>query len=531
MCKSRIHLLGNVIYSVEYHHLGGVINQVYSVLQGVNILVDIGADINFGENRDTPLCVAVRSRDKKMVECLLEHNVTNVNVREALKLSWELKLDFITGLLLEHISVDRNRDSVNLSGLELATVKPLWILPSLGVKTLPEEKQQHFGRHKKQRSLGHVKEFLNHRRKSLATESPLEMENIASLIAENKSLRRASVDLSSLKYVSDIEATSEAEEVDFGSTRVIKQNLKDIQESAVNVTPFSELVDSQAHKAMSLLPADSRPLNSYQVEDSGVETLRTVHSSESGLSESFAERNTSGASQTMSLGSLHRQRHGTVSGAASLPHCTLEQFTSDRKEEDSSISTISSTHGANADSTLSPAQLIRKYRKRPRKSGRHPFSESLGSSFSFQVESPVPVMYYADQLDGLQESITMLSPETSAFSPTSTSWSNTTGGPSDLSFSSDGLHISAREGVDYGAPIHEESSFAEQPNSQLIKMLDLSSNKLRNFNDLCYSEYGGAFLFMQLKEVSSFDLKQNKLSELVKPMMKVSVSAEPARHS
>lgn len=509
-------------------------------LQGVNILVDIGADVNFGESRDTPLCVAVQSRDEKMVECLLEHNVTNVNVREALKLSWELKQDSITGLLLEHISVDRNRDSVNLSGLELATVKPLWILPSLGVKTLPEEKKPH-RRHKKQRSLGHVKEFLNNRRKSIATESPFEVESMhASLIAENRrELRRTSVDLSSLKYVSDVESTSEAEEVDFWSTRVMRQNLGDIHESTINVAPFSmECVPemSQVHKAKSLLTAEgtNHSLNcSYvDVDDSGEETLRTVHrqpSSESGLSESFTGMN-SGVG-AMSRGSIRRQRHGTVSGAATLPHCSLDQFTGDRKEEDSSVSTISSTHGvyADGDSTLSPAQLISKYRKRPWKTSR-PFSESFGSSFSYRADSPVPVMYYADQLDGLQESITMFSPETSVFSPSSTSLTNTTSGASasDLSFSSDGLNISARDEVDFYRPIPEESSFTEQPNSHLIKMLDLSSNKLRNFNDLCYSEHGGAFVFMQLKEVSSFDLKQNKLSALVMPMMKVSVSSDPA---
>ena len=73
-------------------------------IQGVNVLIEIGADINTGENGESPLCIAVQSRNSKMVECLLEHNVTNVNVREALKLSWELQLDFITGLLLERIA-------------------------------------------------------------------------------------------------------------------------------------------------------------------------------------------------------------------------------------------------------------------------------------------------------------------------------------------------------------------------------------------------------------------------------------------
>ena len=114
------------------------------MLQGVKILVeDIGADVNLG-GRDgevggarsgrgdhTPICLAVLSGKKSMVELLLNLGATNVH--PALKISRDHDLDDITGLLLKNVGLDRNGESVNLSGLDLVSVKPQWILPCLGV--------------------------------------------------------------------------------------------------------------------------------------------------------------------------------------------------------------------------------------------------------------------------------------------------------------------------------------------------------------------------------------------------------------
>ena len=180
----------------------------------MSVLIEIGGNVNAGESGETPLCVAIRSSSHshrlRMVESLLQHEITNVNVREALKISRELKLDSVTGLLLEHISVDRSRESVNLSGLDLPMLKPLWILPSLGVKTVLEGKSHR--RHRKQRSLGHVKDVII-RRKSVATiDFNADIESVDS----KRDSRKLSVDFSALKYVSDMDGASEVEEIDFG---------------------------------------------------------------------------------------------------------------------------------------------------------------------------------------------------------------------------------------------------------------------------------------------------------------------------
>lgn len=469
----------------------------------MNVLIEIGADVNFGEGGETPLCIAVKTKNKKMVESLLEHDIANVNVREALKLSWELKLDAFAGVLLEHIAVDRSRDSVNLSGLELTTLKPLWILPSLGMKTLPEP--LHHRRHRKQRSLGHVKDFLVRRKSIACIENPFESEMDASLVKSSvKDSRRKSVDLSSLKYGSEVGLGDE--DVDSGVLRfgrTVKQS-----KSAGPPTPLS----TPLHSVSGLSPIVASPMLAQKAhtsmsvfsygEDSGVDSSVTVqlpNLSDASLGNKFGTfRDT-----------FRRQRHATVSGASTLPHSTLAQYTLDKKEEEN-LKEVSSIH-----TTLSPAQLFRKLRNH-RKVDKH-----LTDSLSFSGDSPIPVMYYPYQQE--DRGPTPLSP-TDSCSPRSEG-SSIAMSPSHNTclFQSSPMRSAGGDDVDFGGfeAIPEESSFTANQSTHLIKMLDLSSNQLCNFNDLYSSVFGGEFVFKQMKEVASLDLKQNKLSELMEPMMKV----------
>ena len=41
------------------------------LLEGVQMLVDLGADVNYGEEPDTPICLAVEVMDREIVEYLL----------------------------------------------------------------------------------------------------------------------------------------------------------------------------------------------------------------------------------------------------------------------------------------------------------------------------------------------------------------------------------------------------------------------------------------------------------------------------
>ena len=141
---------------------------------------DIGADVNVGGGRgseggevkaedgermekvtsngtgQTPICLAVQSRVKPMVDLLLDLGVSSVH--PALKLARELQLDDITGTLLKHVALDRNGDIVNLSGLDLVTVKPQWILPCLGVSESLRRRRS------SRQSSDRIKDLLMHRK-------------------------------------------------------------------------------------------------------------------------------------------------------------------------------------------------------------------------------------------------------------------------------------------------------------------------------------------------------------------------------
>ena len=167
------------------------------------LVEDIGADVNVGGGRGgeggevvsrvevggeqggrsnnrhhTPICLAVLSEKKSMVELLLDLGATHVH--PALRLARELELDDITGLLLKNLSLDRNGETVNLSGLELQSVKPQWILPCLGVnETLRLNLQR-------RRSFDRIKDLLS-RRKSIGC---IEDKNLELLRTKMETLLR-----------------------------------------------------------------------------------------------------------------------------------------------------------------------------------------------------------------------------------------------------------------------------------------------------------------------------------------------------
>lgn len=463
-----------------------------------------------------------------MVQSLLEHEITGVNVREALKISWELNLDSIAGLLLEHISVDRSRDSVNLSGLELTTLKPLWILPSLGVRTLLEVKQHR--RHRKQRSLGHITEILI-RRKSIATETAVDLDSEGFVESNKRDSRKLSVDFSSLKYVSDVDAVSETEEIDYeGSIQRLLRNGEDLEETSNEaknlLSGVSGRFDSSTHK----IPNEVPRKESYRVnDDSGVDTVMTAHHLNSSQRVITDPKKPGIVHGIMSRSSFRKQRHGTVSGASTLPHSTLDQYTLNKKSEGVVVSERSESFSV----VLSPSQLFKKMRRHHRKNGsKRLLSES--SSSSARADSPIPIVYSSYQSDSIEDSFALTSPlEENDHSNELSSKINES---SFMSDSSPGIHSASdykntssestasaeTDEVDFGvcAPIPEEPSEKDGTSDNLIKMLDLSSNKLTNFKALDHSEYGD-LVFKRLKGVTSLDLKQNNLSELLNAMMQV----------
>lgn len=492
-------------------------------------MIEIGADINSAENEEViPICLAVHSRNTKMVEFLFEHGITNVNVQKALKISWDLNLDDITGLLLEHIAVDRSRDSVNMSGLELTKIEPLWILPSLGVKQLPQAPSNYRRCHKKQRSLGHVKDVLKDvivRRKSgieiSKTEGPSQIHQ------KSSGTRRESVDLSSLMYISDKEKGDEVEETDFGACRKVAE----------------ETLATCAKKDLALDLTSVPCIKDDEIVDSGVDTVtgRNIITTLSPIESKFGLQ-----SFFPSRGIHHNSSQGTISGTTALPCSQLDQYTLDKGDKNTSRNMKSFS---SVDFSLSPTQLFRQVRKHHRRRSKRILSESSSSNFSHQSDSP-SIMYYGNCRDNELSSSSIFSPvdgrsvslkysspsgdEAGAFkdessvisqavslTPNSSSTSHETSRM--LTFnSSQSSNAKDYDEVDFGGyePIPEES-LQEEFNSRLIKLLDLSSNHLCNFNLLSHLPYGGVLLFKRLRGVCTLDVKQNKLTALLTDMMKV----------
>lgn len=129
----------------------------------MNVLIELGADVNAGEESEVPICLAIQSGNKEMVELLLDKGVANI--QKALDLAREKCQDEIIGLLLAHIALEKSSEVVNLSGLELDRIKPTWILPSLGMYYSPPKRR--FSGHRRNRSLGQMKELIMLRRRSV----------------------------------------------------------------------------------------------------------------------------------------------------------------------------------------------------------------------------------------------------------------------------------------------------------------------------------------------------------------------------
>lgn len=423
-------------------------------------MVEIGADVNAESNGEIPICIAVKSNNKRMVECLLKHGITNVNVHAALKISWELNFDEITGILLKNIAVDRNRDLVNLSGLDLSIIKPLWILPSLGVTDLSPARHQ---RHQRQKSLGHVKDFLVRRKTSI--DIPIKPDS-EMMVHKDITARRKSVDISALMFISD-----KQHDVKYESEQAAKH------------------CEEYTH-------ADKKDELS---NDSGVVTIDNGT-----VIRPHNQKN-------ISRGSVRRNmRSRTISGATTLPSSQLDQYNA----EDTAKDFFSSTHN-HSSIQVSPSHLFRQLRKR-HKRGSKEFHESSSSNFSVRADSPMYYEYTNTSIGNFSSTM-----DESTFINATIHDSQIV--TSDSSFMSLHKSRSEYEQVDFGGcdTIPEEPVMKEQKHSQLVKMLDISSNQLCNFNSLCDTPSEGAAVFGQLRDVLRLDLKQNNLSEMLEDMMKV----------
>ena len=449
-----------------------------------------------------------------MVEYLLGHGISSANIKAALTISWANDQDDITGLLLEHIAVGRSRDLVTLSGLELTTLKPLWILPSLGVKLKVDTSTKR--QHKMEGSLGHVKlNLLN--RKSASELVVVDTDSVTPLRYTYNShtagcCRKAVVDITALKYLSDKDKTVGLDEHDGRSVSPASLNhscAKQLERSALQKLKFN---DSGLHR-------------------SGT-TTNLIVSNRAGISSPMlCEVNTS----VMSWTSFHRRAQGAISGAKSLPRCQLDRYATDNTDGISAYNLSDSNNLG--DFSLSPAQLRRQVR-RVRDKGRAGIKKKnsfIGSLSDLSLPVHIGQRSHSNvsvnnctSTDVLQQSGTsVVGANISCADEADTSESSVLMTPSSLPCGPSRLllpksnpnHLASEAEA---KPLSEqEKAVSDHRINNLIKVFDLSSNQLKNFFDLMELPYGGEFLFKLLRCVRRLDVKQNQLADLPMDMMKV----------
>lgn len=98
-------------------------------LKAVECLIQLGADVNCGEDNYTPFCYACRSNNLELVHFLLKHGVSDVH--DALALCLNTNRDVIAGFLLKHMGHDEDGGTITLTGLKLGCLQTEWLAPAL----------------------------------------------------------------------------------------------------------------------------------------------------------------------------------------------------------------------------------------------------------------------------------------------------------------------------------------------------------------------------------------------------------------
>ncbi|KAL4226999.1 Leucine-rich repeat serine/threonine-protein kinase 2 [Mactra antiquata] len=98
-------------------------------LPATECLIELGADVNFGENFNTPLYVAVSNKHEKVVKCLLKQDIQDL--KTPLKESLRQESHVISGLLLQQMGYDKENNVICWNNLELDSLEDKWIFTTL----------------------------------------------------------------------------------------------------------------------------------------------------------------------------------------------------------------------------------------------------------------------------------------------------------------------------------------------------------------------------------------------------------------
>lgn len=99
------------------------------LLRAAECLIQLGADVNYGRDGNTPLCLACRANDLELVNFLLKQAVADVH--NALAFCLNTNRHNIAGFLLKHMGHDEDAGTITLTGLKLGSLLAEWLTPAL----------------------------------------------------------------------------------------------------------------------------------------------------------------------------------------------------------------------------------------------------------------------------------------------------------------------------------------------------------------------------------------------------------------
>ena len=518
-------------------------------------MVGIGADVNNSndsEGADSAIFQAVLTHSSDVVKAVIDSRLTNRTlVKNAFNLALKRRLDEILGLLLKALGLDRNKGSLNIGGLGLCVLKPLWLYPSLGVSNTSRNRT-----HRRVGSLDYVLSGLIRRSSTgvspdkeqlekggANTEDGASGEGVASeggaALSESVGVTpvRPSEAEDAHKFIKSWDASKFDDYYTLSApppSRFLQKRLKMVASKppslpTVVCSPIAAVKEKPLENSLTdnlLLSDNNRFVGSY-LEGDEIEVSNGVSKEEvdGGRRDSIASRDEDAS------GRVPQRRHAnvtkTTTGASYMPFSTLDLFhqqgLNNLPHSSGSRSNKMSANSADAD-IFSPGHVRRAVLKNQllkRKSTPPPggFSSSQSRSTSPYLSSEEVALggggggrvTYSALLDSI--TTTPREKRTELLSS---------------------LISSNEEGVDEpdgggtpGAPpiatVAMTTPFSTATPSRLsstffIKSLDISANRLETVETLVNDP-----LPSRLRELLYVDMKQNKLTELPQLLFQVSV--------
>ncbi len=474
-------------------------------------MIDIGADVNYcseSDLSDSPIYVAVLSKEKEVVECLLNRNTSNrQQMKEALALARIFELDEIIGVLLKGLGLDNQRQFLNLGGLDLVEIKPCWIYPSLGLRSGVQHK-----RHMRNKSMEHVAVMINKRNSvdnSLLLAYPLSDSCITSSVTGSSSTVCPERGIKNMMFAggvamlpvqTDVEKSSAISKEPLPPSRYRHRFTQGASRPPDLPTVLCSPLATVKTRSMPSMSVNSDCIQETSSPDNDVVnflgSMSSEHVSERGHDE--VDYASDGESEVV-RNPLRRHSALSTTGATHVPFNTLAKFrrVSTVNNPTSSITNLidpvqeDGNDGEGACQPYLGSQLVHRAAQKTRD---HRFVNSHSTSpFASSDEQGLA--------DGLSFSLSLTLKESSnelkslPRSDASKPGEDLVDGPS---IPSPSIGIKTRS----------------------IKYLDISSNKLKGLDSLVE---GSRRIVKCLKDLVTVDLKQNSLAELPSEIMEVTI--------